>query len=87
MEVINGCGESRLHSITLGKVSHRLNSVWPVASMLCSKHIPTFREHGNVLKSAVQSLPAAPRSQLIHGRKHHLKMVEFKGQVYYMFLG
>lgn len=91
MEVIYGCGESRLHSITLDKVSHRLNSMQPVALMLCFKHIPTFREHGNVLKWAVPMLLAAPKSQLIHGGKHHFKMVrtagrkEVKRKVFYMF--
>lgn len=91
MEVIYGCGESGLHSITLNKVSHGLNSMQPVGLMLCFKHIPTFREHGNMLKWAVQTLLALPKSQMIHGKKHHLKMVrtagrkEVKRKVYYMF--
>lgn len=72
-------GESRSHSITLPKVSHRLYSMRPFAFMLCCKHIPTSREHGNVLERAVQTLPEAPDSQLIHGGKHHFKMVRTAG--------
>lgn len=73
-------GESRLHSITLAKVSHRLDSMQPVAFMLCCKHIPTSREQGNVLEAPVQTLPAAPKSQLIHCRKHHFKMGKTAGR-------
>lgn len=61
-----------LHSLKFPTDSIQM---WPVTLMLRFKHIPTFREHGDVLKSAV----LAPKSQLIHNGKHHFKMVRSAG--------
>lgn len=75
-----GVGE-RVVSTQVHSLKFRTDSIQCGLSPSCCvvKHILTSREHGNVLERPVQTLPETPESQLIHGGKHHFKMVRTAG--------